>query len=127
MDNVSLCDQYPGTRISEKDMGKVGQQRGMHNIGKRRTLPLTTPQILLSTLYHISNDDAAQDSESSEPAIALEQPLRCAHTRQDSDLSIMVTIAQTSVLLLLFAFTAITSTTTVTTNSTLVFFGVNVS
>ena len=75
----------------------------------------------------MGNYDAAQDSESSEPAIGLEQPLRCAHTRQGSDSSIAVTIAQASVLLRLSAFIAITSTAAVITNFTLAFFGVSES
>ena len=90
-------------------------------------LPLTTPQNLLSTLQHISNYDAAQDSEGSEPAVALETPLKFAHTRQDSDLCETVMIAQTSVLLLLSAFKAITSTAAVITNFTPALFGVTAS
>ena len=75
----------------------------------------------------MSNYDAAQDSESSKPAIALAQPFRTAHTRQDSDLSITITIAQTSVLLLLSTFIAVISTAAVTTNFTHPCFGVSLS
>lgn len=106
---------------------KWKKQRGKHKTVKGKMLLLTTPQRLLSTLYGISNYDAAQESGSSEPALALEQPLRRSHTRQDSELSITVTIAPTSVLLLLSAFIAITSTAAVTTNFKLTFFGVSVS